>query len=74
LKRSSSTLDRLVTAIAGLLVGGLLGMLVLYFLMVLVGSDFGLDNVRLGAAFGGAIGFFLGWWFPYHWSLLDFIN
>jgi len=38
----------------------MVGMLALYFLMLLVGSDFGLNNVRPGAIFGGIIGFLLG--------------
>jgi len=53
-----------MSAVAGLLFGAVLGMLVLYFLMLLVGSDFGLDNVRLGAIFGGVIGFLLALRFP----------
>jgi len=57
-------LSRVVSAIAGLFLGAALGMLVLYFLMLLVGSDFGLDNVRLGAIFGGVIGFLLALRFP----------
>ena len=57
-------LSRVVSAIAGLFLGAVLGMLVLYFLMLLVGSDFGLDNVRLGAIFGGVIGFLLALRFP----------
>jgi hypothetical protein len=40
--------------------GIVVGMLALYFVMLLVGSDFGLDNVRAGAPFGGVIGFLLG--------------
>jgi hypothetical protein len=40
------TVPRLLSAIVGLLTGGLVGMLALYFVMLLVGSDFGLDNVR----------------------------
>jgi hypothetical protein len=32
--------------------------------MLLVGSDCGLDNVRLGAIFGGVIGFLLAVRFP----------
>jgi pimeloyl-ACP methyl ester carboxylesterase len=59
-----SILSRVVSAIAGLFLGAVLGMLVLYFLMLLVGSDFGLDNVRLGAIFGGVIGFLLALRFP----------
>lgn len=41
-------MSRGVSAVIGLLFGAVLGMLVLYFLMLLVGSDFGLDNVRPG--------------------------
>ena len=60
MKESPSILSRLLSAIVGLLTGGLVGMLALYFVMLLVGSDFGLDNVRAGALFGGGIGFLLG--------------
>ena len=55
-----------MSAVAGLLFGAVLGMLVLYFLMLLVGLDFGLDNVRPGAIFGGVIGFLLALRFPEH--------
>ena len=46
MKESPSILSRLLSAFVGLLTGGLVGMLALYFVMLLVGSDFGLDNVR----------------------------
>jgi hypothetical protein len=49
MKESPSILSRLLRSIVGLLTGGLVGMLALYFVMLLVGSDFGLDNVRAGA-------------------------
>lgn len=68
MKKYLSLFHRLLSAIVGLLIGGFLGMLVLYFLMLLIGSDFGLDNVRPGAILGAAIGFFLGLWFPHSWS------
>ena len=64
MKESPSIISRLVSAIVGLLTGGIVGMLALYFVMLLVGSDFGLDNVRAGALFGGVIGFVLGLRFP----------
>ena len=58
--KKASIFSRLMSAIGGLLCGGMLGMLALYFLMLVVGSDFGLNNVRPGAIFGGVIGFLLG--------------
>jgi hypothetical protein len=64
MSKSVPLLSRVVSAVAGLLFGAVLGMLVLYFLMLLIGSDFGLDNVRLGAIFGGLIGFLLALRFP----------
>ena len=70
---SLSFFHRLLTAIVGFITGGFLGMLVLYLLMVSVGSDFGLDNVRPGVIFGAAIGFFFGLWRPRRWSWLDFL-
>ncbi len=45
-------------------------MLGLYFLMIMLGSDFGLDNVRPGAVLGAILGFFTGLWRP----SLDFVN
>jgi hypothetical protein len=53
--------------------GGFVGMLALYFVMLVSGSDFGLDNVRLGAMFGAVIGFLFGLGFPHRWSWLDFL-
>ena len=44
-------LHRTVNAIVGLLIGALLGMLSVRCMLV-AGSNFGLDNVRPGAAFG----------------------
>jgi len=64
---------RLLTAIVGLVMGGFLGMLIFYLIMVVVGSDFGLDNVRPGFVLGAIIGFFLGLWQPRRWSWLDFL-
>ena len=57
-------LSRVLSAVVGLFLGALLGMLGLYFLMLLVGSDFGLDSVRPGALFGALVGLVLGLWFP----------
>ncbi len=74
MKESLSPSHRLLTAIVGLLIGGILGMLALYFTMFAVGSDFGLDNVRLGMVTGVAIGFLCGLLRPRRWSWLDFIN
>jgi ABC-type antimicrobial peptide transport system permease subunit len=64
MKESASLLHRSFSAIVGLLVGGVLGMLVLYLVMLVVGSDFGLDNVRPGFVVGGVLGFVLGLCFP----------
>ena len=55
--KMGSVLDRLLRAIAGLFIGALLGMLALYFLMLLTGFNFGLDNVRPGAVLGAVVGF-----------------
>jgi presenilin-like A22 family membrane protease len=74
MKASSPVFHRCFTAIIGLVIGGLVGMLALYFVMFVVGSDFGLDNVRPGAVVGAFIGFFLGLWFPHRWSWLDFMG
>jgi hypothetical protein len=73
-EQSLSLLDRLLSAIAGLLFGALAGMLGLYFLMVILSTDFGLDNVRSGMALGAVIGLFFGLCFPWRWSWLDLIN
>jgi presenilin-like A22 family membrane protease len=70
---SLSLAHRLLTAIVGLFVGGLVGMFALYLVMLMVGSDFGLDNVRPGAVVGALIGFLVGFWFPHRWSWLDFL-
>jgi len=70
MKKPVSTLARFLSAIVGLLVGGVVGMLALYFLMLLVGSDFGLDNVRPGGIFGGVVGLLLGLRFPDNFAWL----
>ena len=50
-------------------------MLILYIVMLVVGSDFGLDNVRPGFVLGAVLGFFLGLSFPEHcWSWLDLVS
>jgi len=74
MKEPVSILSRLLSAIVGSLIGGVVGMLALYYLMLLVRSDFGLDNVRLGALFGGVVGFLLGLRFPkpFAWHRLPF--
>ena len=72
MKASLSLFHRFLTAIVGLMIGGLVGMLALYVAMLGVGSDFGLDNVRPGAVLGAAIGFCFGLWRPRRWSWLDF--
>ena len=74
MKQSLSLLHRSLSAIAGLFFGAVLGMLGLYLLMLMVGSDFGLDNVRPGAVLGAVLGFFLGLWRPWRWSWLDFVD
>ena len=56
MQASISLFHRVLTATAGLFIGGLLGMLALYYAMLLVGSDFGMDNVRPGAVLGAVIG------------------
>jgi hypothetical protein len=66
-RKFPSMLDRCVNALVGLIVGALMGMLLLYLIMVLAGSDFRMDNVRLGAIIGAAAGLFCGWWFPDRW-------
>jgi len=73
-KQSLSLLHRSLSAIAGLFFGAVLGMLGLYLLMLMVGSDFGLDNVRPSAVLGAVLGFFLGLWRPWRWSWLDFVD
>jgi len=70
MKKPASTLARFLSAIVGLLVGGIVGMLALYFLMLLVGSDFGLDNVRPGGILGGILGLLLGLRFPDNFAWL----
>ena len=74
MKKPLPLLHRFISAIGGLFVGLAVGMLGLYLIMSVVGSDFGLDNVRPGAVLGAGIGFFLGWRFPRRCSLLDLIN
>jgi hypothetical protein len=75
MKESVSLLHRFLSAIVGFLVGGVLGMLVLYFVMLVVGSDFGLDNVRPGFVLGAILGFFLGLSFPERcWSWLEIVG
>jgi len=69
MKEPLSLLHRFISAIGGLLVGLVVGMLTLYLAMSVVGSSFGLDNVRPGAVIGAAVGFFLGWRFPRRSSL-----
>ena len=73
MKVSIPPFHRFLTAIAGLFIGGLVGMLALYFVMLVTGSDFGLDNVRPGAVIGAVIGFLFGLWFPHRWFWLDFL-
>ena len=64
-------LSRVITTIIGSLLGGVVGMLSLYLLMLLVGSDFGLDNVRPGLLLGAVIGFLVGLRWPTRLSWLD---
>jgi len=73
MKESLFLCHRFLTGIVGMIIGGLVGMLALYFAMFLVGSDFGLDNVRSGLVLGAAIGFLFGLWRPRRWSWLDFL-
>jgi ABC-type antimicrobial peptide transport system permease subunit len=73
-KQPVSLLDRFLSAIVGLFIGAVLGMLALYFIMLLSGSDFGLDNVRPGVVLGAAIGFFFGLWRPRRWSWLELLG
>ena len=54
--------------------GTLLGMLGLYFVMILLRSDFGLDNVCPVAALGAVLGLIFGLFRPRRWSLLDFVQ
>lgn len=74
MKASLSFFHRFLTAFVGLIIGGLVGMLALYLVMLVVGSNFGLDNVRPGVVVGAAIGFFFGLWRPHRWSWLDFLG
>jgi hypothetical protein len=64
MKESEPPIVRLIDAIAGLLIGAVFGMVALAFLMLVVGSDFGLNSVRSGAVVGAVSGFFLGLCFP----------
>jgi hypothetical protein len=73
-KSSLSVFHRFLTAIVGFVIGGLVGMLVFYLVMVVVGSDFGLDNVRPGVVLRAALGFFFSLWRPRRWSWLDFLG
>jgi hypothetical protein len=73
-KQSLSLLDRLLSVIAGVLFGALLGMLGSYVLMIVSSIDFGLNNVRPGMILGAVIGLFYGLWLPWRWSWLDLIN
>jgi presenilin-like A22 family membrane protease len=73
-KESLSLIHRIISAILATLVGGFVGMAALYSAMLLVGSDFGLDNVRPGVAAGALVGFVLGLCFPRRWSWRDFIG
>jgi hypothetical protein len=65
---------RSFSAIVGLLIGAISGMLALYFVMFVVGSDFGLDNVRPGALFGAVLGFFCGLRSQRRWSWRNFVG
>jgi hypothetical protein len=73
-KASLSFFHRFLTAVVGMIIGGLVGMLAFYLVMLVVGSNFGLDNVRPGVVLGAAIGFFFGLWRPHRWSWLDFLG
>jgi hypothetical protein len=73
-KASLSFFHRFLTAVVGLIIGGLVGVLAFYLVMLVVGSNFGLDNVRPGVVLGAAIGFFFGLWRPHRWSWLDFLG
>ena len=64
MKKPVSILWRCLSGIAGLLAGGFFGMAALQLLMLLVGSDFGLSNIRPGFIVGGVIGFLLGVFLP----------
>ena len=71
MKASLSFFHRFLTAVVGLIIGGLVGVLAFYLVMLVVGSNFGLDNVRPDVVLGTAIGFFFGLWHPRRWSWLD---
>lgn len=74
MQASFSLFQRFLTAIIGLLLGGFIGMLALYYAMLVVDSDFGMDNVRPGGVIGGVIGVFVGLWFPHRWSWRDLMT
>ena len=67
MKQSLSLIHRSLSAIAGLFIGALLGMLGLYLLMIILGTDFGMDSVRPGMALGAILGFFFGLSRPWRW-------
>lgn len=73
-KQPVSLLHRFLSAIVGLFIGATLGMLALYLIMVMIGSDFGLDNVRPGVVLGAVVGFLFGLWHPRVWSWLELLG
>ena len=73
-KQPVPILHRFLSAIAGLFIGAALGMFALYLIMVVVGSDFGLDNVRPGVVLGAVLGFLFGLWHPRRWSWLELLG
>jgi len=60
----SSIALRLFGGLAGLLVGGFLGVVSLILVILVSGWTFGLDNVLPGVVIGAGIGLVLGFWLP----------
>lgn len=61
---TTSPLLRVLGGLAGLVVGGFFGALILLAAMIFTGESLGFDSILPGVLVGGAVGLLLGLYYP----------